>query len=94
METKLYSISIALYSDELYPDDYEDGQENTYCMTEEQYKTFNELKLTCAGDIHEWCVENLDDDNIYLAQEFIDGIADVDQYVFDYNTQKYLVEIR
>jgi lipopolysaccharide assembly outer membrane protein LptD (OstA) len=67
METKLYSISISLYSDDLYPDDYKDGQENTYSMTEEQYKKFNKLKFTCSSDIHEWCVENLDDDNISFA---------------------------
>ena len=66
MEKKLYPIGISLYSDELYPDDYENGQENIYEMTEEQYKKFNELKLTCADNIHEWCVENLDDSNICL----------------------------
>ena len=91
MEKKYYTIGISLYSDDLYPDDYEDGQENVYDMDEEQYQKFKELNFTSSDDIHEWCINNLDDSNIHLAQEFIDEEADLDQIVFDYNAQKHLL---
>lgn len=91
MEKKLYSIGISLYSDELYPDDYEDGQENIYEMDEEQYQKFKELTLSCSYDIHEWCLKNLHNSNISLTKEFIDEVAGLDQMVFDYHRQEYLI---
>jgi hypothetical protein len=45
MAHTLYEIGISLYSDELYPDDYIDGQENIYQMNEEQYKKFNDIEF-------------------------------------------------
>jgi hypothetical protein len=92
MEHTLYEIGISLYSDELYPDDYIDGQENIYQMNEEQYKKFNDIGFTCSDDIHLWCIENLDESNIHYAQEFIDEVAHLDEIVFDYHLQEYLLE--
>ena len=86
-----YSIEISLYSDELYPDDYVDGQVNSYYMNKEQYEKFIQLKFEYTDDIHEWCINNLNDSDIYLAEEFINGIASLDQFGFDFHTQKKLL---
>jgi hypothetical protein len=91
METKNYAFGIAVYSDDLYPDDYVDGQENTYYLTEEQYKNFYKQNFDCAFDMHNWLVENLDKSDIYLVDEFVNGIADIDQGVFDFHKQKCIL---
>ena len=90
MEDKKYIIGISLYSDELNPEDYEDGQENTYVLTEEQYEEFNKIEFEDQYAMDEWFMNNIDPTNIYTAQEFVDEIAHLDNIVFDYHKQEYL----
>lgn len=90
MEIKNYSLGISMYSDRLYPDDYVDGQENTYYLTEKQYNEFYAQNFDCAYDMHEWLVENLDKSEVYLIDEFDDEDVFIDQRVFDYNKQIWI----
>ena len=87
---KTYAIGISVYSDELFPEDYEDGQENIYEMNEEEYKEFNKIKFQSPYDMDEWFMNNLDPTNIYIVQEFVDGLCELDNIIFDYEKQEYL----
>ena len=85
------ALPIFLYSDELYPEDYVDGQVNGYNLNQKQYEKFKSIVFTDVEEIHEWCMKNLESDNIYLASEFESGIASFDNDGFDYHTQKFLL---
>lgn len=90
MKTELYPIGIYLYSDFLFPDDYEDGAENTYYLTEEQYEQLYSRAWYSIHDIHDWLKETLSSENIYEAVEYIerDDVC-LDDLMFDYKEQKY-----
>ena len=87
---KTYAIGISVYSDELFPEDYQDGEENIYEMNEEEYKEFNKIKFQSPYDMDEWFMNNLDPKNIYIVQEFVDGLCELDNIIFDYEKQEYL----
>ena len=62
-QEKTYDIELFLYSDELYPEDYVDGQVNGYNLNQKQYEKFKSIVFTDVEEIHEWCMKNLESDN-------------------------------
>ena len=88
---KYYTIGIQLYSDELYPHDYSDGQENVYDLTEDQYNHFVNTKWESVYDLEDYIKKTTSDpDCVNEAEEYTKGLCQLDQTIFDYSTQEYL----
>ena len=87
---KYYTISIQLYSDDLYPDDWTGDQENVYDLTEEQYEHVMDTPWESPYDIEQYIKETTTDpDCINEAEEYKNGLCELDYRVFDYEEQEF-----
>ena len=89
-QENLYPIGIYFLCDELSYDDYEDGNENTYELNQEQYEQFCSMSWTDYYEMIDWFKTILSDDCVYEMSEYINR-TDCEPYDgFDYKKQEYL----
>lgn len=88
----LYPIGIYFLCDDLSYDDYEEGNENTYYLNQEQYEQFCSMSWTDYYEMIDWFKTILSEDCIYEMPEYINRRTDcepIDGY--DYKKQEFLI---